>query len=298
MTWLRVDDKSAFHQKVLRAGNEAWGALVRAGAQSAGEGTDGRVSRELLLTIAPMRVWKRAMIAGLLEAIPGSADFQIHDYLQWNDSASEIEAKAAARRKKSENAAQARWGARGRVRSQEQSDQAADAVLGALLNDAPSMPRALPQAHTSECPIPIHTNPDPEDVGAEDLRGPGAVDGEAHHHHQALSTEWLLAELRQRPALTSACHRPFAEALAGLLVSKPRPVELVRQALTEVAVDAAGQGLTGEALQRKVRSYVLHAKSERERLGGPRRAGDADRAKDYANRAWRTAKEPEPDRSF
>ena len=49
MSWFRIDDKSAFHRKVLKAGNEAWGAICRAGAVSAGEGTDGRVTRETLL---------------------------------------------------------------------------------------------------------------------------------------------------------------------------------------------------------------------------------------------------------
>lgn len=67
MSWFRIDDKSAFHRKVLKAGNEAWGAICRAGAVSAGEGTDGRVTKETMLAIAPMKVWQRAITAGLVE---------------------------------------------------------------------------------------------------------------------------------------------------------------------------------------------------------------------------------------
>jgi hypothetical protein len=189
MSWFRVDDKSAFHRKVLKAGNEAWGALCRAGAQSSGEGTNGRVTRDSLLAIAPMRVWQRAIIAELLEPIDDSDDFQIHDYLQWNESAEEIEAKAEAKRKKSRDAANARWGARGRIMPADmQSKQAAN-------SNAPSMPMAsTEQASTDasgiteairvgsppECPVPNRTSKEEPPVSPPASAECSKHEGRAH----------------------------------------------------------------------------------------------------------------------
>src|SRR5258708_7482339 len=41
MSWFRVDDKSAFHAKVLAAGNGAWGAFCRMGAWCQDHGCHG-----------------------------------------------------------------------------------------------------------------------------------------------------------------------------------------------------------------------------------------------------------------
>lgn len=99
MSWFRVDDKAAFHRKVLRAGNEAFGAFCRAGSVSSGEGTDGRVTIETCEAIAPKKVWDKLIAAGLAERIEGSTDLQMHDYLQWNPSAAEVaEAKEAKKK--------------------------------------------------------------------------------------------------------------------------------------------------------------------------------------------------------
>ncbi len=98
MSWFRVDDKSAFHRKVLAAGNEAWGAFCRAGAISSGEGTDGRVTVDTCRAIAPAKVWTRLIDVGLAERVDGSTDLQLHDYLEWNPSAAEVAAAVTAKR--------------------------------------------------------------------------------------------------------------------------------------------------------------------------------------------------------
>lgn len=91
MTWFRVDDQSAFHAKVLKAGNEAWGAVCRAGAWSSAQLTDGFVPEHVALQIGSRELWCRARDAGengqvgLVEEVPNG--WQIHDYLDWNPSA-------------------------------------------------------------------------------------------------------------------------------------------------------------------------------------------------------------------
>ena len=44
MSWSKLDDRYAFHRKVLAAGNEAVGAMHRMIAYASGEGTDGLVT--------------------------------------------------------------------------------------------------------------------------------------------------------------------------------------------------------------------------------------------------------------
>lgn len=97
MTWFKVDDKSAFHEKVLRAGDAAWGLLCRAGAWSSGQGTDGRIPAHVakLLCSAKAR-WSSLVEAGLVHATDDGG-FEIHDFLQWNPSADQVAAKREAR---------------------------------------------------------------------------------------------------------------------------------------------------------------------------------------------------------
>lgn len=89
MTWFRLDDNSAFHRKVVAAGNEAWGACCRAGAWSADHLADGRIPWAIALTIAPRRVWDRLLKTGLCEGADLDG-FVIHDYLDRNPSRDEV----------------------------------------------------------------------------------------------------------------------------------------------------------------------------------------------------------------
>ena len=101
MAWFKLDDQGAFHTKVVSAGNEAYGAWVRAAQWSSGRGTEGFIPRAMALTIAPLKIWQRLIAAkgpsgfGLVE--PRGEDFQIHDYLDWNPTAEQVNAKRAAR---------------------------------------------------------------------------------------------------------------------------------------------------------------------------------------------------------
>lgn len=108
--WFRVDDKSAFHSKVLLAGNSAWGVFCRAGAWSAGELTDGKIPTRVGLKIGSKKTWDRLEIVGLVERI--SDGWQIHDWSDWNPSSEVAKAVEASKRAKAQNAAIARWSRR------------------------------------------------------------------------------------------------------------------------------------------------------------------------------------------
>lgn len=62
---LRYDDP-----RVLRAGNEAYGAFVRAAGWAESHGTR-ELSREAARLVAPVRVWRRLAQAGLVTELPG-----------------------------------------------------------------------------------------------------------------------------------------------------------------------------------------------------------------------------------
>jgi hypothetical protein len=150
MSWFRLDDQGAFHAKVVKAGNEAYGAWCRAGQWSACHGQDGRVPRAIAITIAPTRIWTRLLEVGLLEVNledgggPGS-EFQIHDYLEWNLSAAELEAKRSAR---------SQAGSRGGRRSVENRQAAAKQTPSNCLSKDEASGQANEKQSSTPAPAP------------------------------------------------------------------------------------------------------------------------------------------------
>jgi hypothetical protein len=95
----RLDDGDAFAAAVLAAGNEAFGALVRAGCWCAAPSnlTDGFIPAQVARQIAPGRVWTRLRAVGLTEApSEGWAGEQIRGYLTHNPSAEKVRQERAA----------------------------------------------------------------------------------------------------------------------------------------------------------------------------------------------------------
>jgi hypothetical protein len=111
MPWFRMDDKAAFHAKVLKAGNEAFGAFVRMGCWCSGHLTDGNVPLETALIIANRDTLERLCAIGFLET--NGTDYVIHDYLQYNWSAEEVEQRreeiSDARSRAGKKGAESRW---------------------------------------------------------------------------------------------------------------------------------------------------------------------------------------------
>lgn len=106
MPYFQVDDCLPFHRKVLRAGNEAMGAWVRAGAWSSCPAnlTEGWIPAEVCAQIAPPRVWTKLRAAGLTEdPSDGRGGEQLHDFITYNPTADAVRAKRKAWAQKKAN---------------------------------------------------------------------------------------------------------------------------------------------------------------------------------------------------
>lgn len=96
MSWVRVDDRFWCHPKVIRAGVEAIGLWLLACCWASTQETDGRLPADVLESIPGYRkpLANRLVSVGLWDEIEGG--FQIHDYLEFNPSAADQQAKRAA----------------------------------------------------------------------------------------------------------------------------------------------------------------------------------------------------------
>jgi|SRR5215211_2723261 len=116
MSWAKVDDRLQFHPKLRKVGLAGTGLFVKGLSYCAAYATDGFIDE----------VWVRAQVeqpgedsrlpdalvkAGLWTRCKGG--YRVHDYLDYNLSAREWE----ARRERAERAAKARWDARSNARS-------------------------------------------------------------------------------------------------------------------------------------------------------------------------------------
>jgi hypothetical protein len=97
MTWFKLDDQGAFHRKVLAAGNEAYGALVRMGQHSSAQLSDGFVDDAAALLIAGRAdVISRLLQVGFLEQADGG--YVIHDFHDYNPTSEEVKRTRESRK--------------------------------------------------------------------------------------------------------------------------------------------------------------------------------------------------------
>ena len=108
MAWFKLDDQSAFHRKVLKAGNEAWGAFCRMGAQSSLEGLDGFVPHETAMQIVGTKdILARLSEANLVHGVEGG--YRLHDFLDYNPTAKEVAKLRKVRATAGRSGAAKRW---------------------------------------------------------------------------------------------------------------------------------------------------------------------------------------------
>ena len=94
MSWFRLDDQGAFHAKVVKAGNEAYGAWCRAGQWCSAHGSTGFIPIEVAHLLASKKIWDRALSCGLLDKTDG-AGYQIHDFNEYNPTEEQVDARKA-----------------------------------------------------------------------------------------------------------------------------------------------------------------------------------------------------------
>jgi hypothetical protein len=106
MSWLLLDDQILRHPKFVRAqrlsGSTAFHLWVGLTAYCKQQQSDGRVPSDMIETVdGPDKRWRSRALKALLEVrlveYEGD-DLWVHDFLDWNASRQEIEAKAVARR--------------------------------------------------------------------------------------------------------------------------------------------------------------------------------------------------------
>jgi hypothetical protein len=164
--FLNVDDKFAFHPKVVVARNEAVGAFVRMAAWSQDHGTDGAVPSEIAILIAERdEVLERLVDSRLLEKRMGGG-WQLHDFLDWNLSAKQAKARAKQKRLAGLRGAEKRWQKDSTCHSPAMAPAMAPAIENGWVGDATGVARArAPQPHPQ--PHIQNTTPTPPENGTK-----------------------------------------------------------------------------------------------------------------------------------
>lgn len=232
MSWFRIDDKSAFHRKVTDAGNEAWGALCRAGAWSSDHLTDGRVPWSVALTIAPKKIWERLFAAGLCERLEGTTDFLIHDFLDWNPSKEQVLELRTLR---------SQAGRRGGVAKQQ-------AKAKQLLEQKPS------KAEAKSCPVPV---PIPRE---EKERSNGA--SAPPHTHSDPEVTAIRDRIRRHPVFAQLNAARLADEQGGWMLSKGQKLDWVLEAIDAAAAHCP-DGANHQTIHSKLVSFMRAARKPR-----------------------------------
>jgi hypothetical protein len=99
MTWVRIDDNAPHHAKLLKAGSQASWLWVCGLAYCQRMKTDGVIPTEALPVLgAPEWAETAPVLCQVGLWIPIDGGYQVHDYLDYNGSAEERDAKAEANR--------------------------------------------------------------------------------------------------------------------------------------------------------------------------------------------------------
>lgn len=91
MVWFHVDDNLAFHNKVVKAGNPAMGAWVRAGSWCTSNLTDGFIPTSVALTLGTGTQWSSLVSSGLIDVADGG--YRFHQWEQRQFTKAEVEEK-------------------------------------------------------------------------------------------------------------------------------------------------------------------------------------------------------------
>ena len=157
MSWFCLDDKSAFHAKVVAVGNAAWGSLVRMGAWSMDHLSDGVVPMAVVRLLATPKELAALLSVGFLSELKDG--YLIHDFLDYNPSRAEVEALRATKQGAGRRGAAKRWG-RGRSVAPAMAGGMAPAM--ALPSEIDSRTNGKPIARARAIPVPI-PNPHPRE---------------------------------------------------------------------------------------------------------------------------------------
>lgn len=141
MPRFQVDDKFHSHAKAAEAGYAVLGAWLLAGSWCCDHLTDGRIPTAKAHTFAPPKVWKRLVVAELLETVDGG--YQIRGFLAHNKSKAQVLAEREG------------WA----QRQQRARDRHGDSTSESPEESRRDVTRDSPPRHTDPVPDP-DPNPD------------------------------------------------------------------------------------------------------------------------------------------
>jgi hypothetical protein len=178
MAWFRLEGRGAFHHKVVAAGDEAYGAWVRAGQWSSDQLTDGFIPVAVALQInRRAKVWDKLCDVRLLHKVDGG--YQVHDFLDWNPSSEVERERREATRERRREAGRIGGKKSGEVRransekindSAEVSDEARSKNEAKCFNDCLPVASDLLEAKTKQNEAP-NPSPNPrEDISTTLVR--------------------------------------------------------------------------------------------------------------------------------
>jgi hypothetical protein len=208
VTWVKLDDQSWAHPKVVAAGFAAWGLNCRAMCWCASLETDGFVPRLILNQFGARssRLADKLVTVGLWEDDAERDGWKIHDFLDYNPSRAEnaqrrtTEAKRKARMRASK-ASVSRWD---KDRTTEPGKEPADEMSR---RDKDRTAERVPDL--SRLPDPARPDPISESE-SRDARGEDLTPASPVQEARALLSEWAESKT-PRPLV------PRGEKLAALL---------------------------------------------------------------------------------
>jgi len=158
VTWFKVDDTLAFHEKAVRAGNSAMGLWVRAGSWSAQQLTDGFIPDDMVRMLGSHAQARRLVKENLWEPVDGGFIFHQWSAHGRNPTRSEV---LERRRKEAEKKAKARAAKSGKAQDSEPSPQGTDpglpegapeGVTGGVRSTRPDPSRPVPASPNGDTP--------------------------------------------------------------------------------------------------------------------------------------------------
>lgn len=276
VTWVQLDDRWDLNSKLERAsevsgvGDSAWSLWARAVTHCNRELTDGRVHGATLRARTKNRK-PQVVIDALVKVgallVVGEDEYEIHDYLDWNPDRKSVE----VRREKKREAA-----SRGGIASGLARQKPANVEQKANENEAPCFASGSTETNhpgVKSSPSPLRSDPDLISENSVLLSPPAGptgpqpqeVDGPKEIRKQPPGLgQQVLAELKLHPSLEPIATRDFAKAVGAHLMTAGKPMPWVLEAIRDVAVVVAGQGLSAEALAKKTFSFIKNARRPRD----------------------------------
>ncbi len=164
MTWVRFDDRTPSHPKVVTLSDAAFRLWVTATCHASEHLTDGALAAKVvpMLPRVPSGAKFKALVSELEEAglwHRTDSGWEIHDYLQWNPSGEQVRAKREARAKAGANGGKAS-GQQRRSKTEVTNEAIASGLVEPRFDIGEAKPNPVP------VPVPVVTDvtttPDPQ----------------------------------------------------------------------------------------------------------------------------------------